>query len=146
MSAPETKPIVRFKDVDIVFGASPKQALPMMDAGRSRAEIQEETGQVLGVAGCSLDVHEGEIVVLMGLSGSGKSTVCALLERFYDPSQGSIAIDGVDSKLLDPRSTWDDGAAYDAQAKKLISMFIDNFAKFESHVSADVKAAAPAAA
>ena len=57
-----------------------------------------------------------------------------------------VAIDGVDNKLLDPRSTWDDGAAYDVQAKKLISMFIENFAKFESHVSDDVKAAAPAAA
>lgn len=57
-----------------------------------------------------------------------------------------VAIDGVDNKLLDPRSTWEDGAAYDVQAKKLIGMFIENFAKFESHVSADVKAAAPAAA
>lgn len=56
-----------------------------------------------------------------------------------------VAIEGVDSALLDPRSTWSDGAAYDAQAQKLVGMFIENFAKFESHVSADVRAAAPAA-
>lgn len=55
-------------------------------------------------------------------------------------------IDGVDDALLDPRSTWSDGAAYDAQAKKLVGMFIDNFAKFESHVTDEVRAAAPAAA
>ena len=56
-----------------------------------------------------------------------------------------LVIDGVDSALLDPRSTWTEGAAYDAQAQKLIEMFIENFAKFESHVTNDVKAAAPKA-
>ena len=70
-----SKPIVSFRDVDIVFGSNPKAALPLIDQGKSRSEIQIATGQVLGVAGCSLDVHEGEIVVLMGLSGSGKSTL-----------------------------------------------------------------------
>lgn len=53
---------------------------------------------------------------------------------------------GVDSKMLDPRSTWADGAAYDAQAQKLVGMFIENFRKFEAHVDPDVKAAAPTAA
>ncbi len=57
-----------------------------------------------------------------------------------------VAVDGVDTGLLDPRSTWDDQAAYDAQAQKLVDMFIENFAKFEDHVTADVKAAAPKAA
>lgn len=54
-----------------------------------------------------------------------------------------VAIDGVDNALLNPRGTWSDGAAYDAQAHKLIEMFIENFAKFESHVTDDVRAAAP---
>ncbi len=57
-----------------------------------------------------------------------------------------VAIKGVDAGLLTPRSTWSDGAAYDAQAQKLVGMFIDNFAKFESQVTDDVKAAAPDAA
>jgi len=68
-------PVVRFDKVDIVFGDQPKRALPLMDAGQSREEIKDTTGQVLGVAGCTLDVDEGEILVLMGLSGSGKSTL-----------------------------------------------------------------------
>jgi glycine betaine/proline transport system ATP-binding protein len=71
----QNEPIVRFDKVDIVFGANPKRALPLMDEGKSRAEIKEATGQVLGVASCSCDVAEGEILVLMGLSGSGKSTL-----------------------------------------------------------------------
>ncbi len=54
-----------------------------------------------------------------------------------------VSIPGIEDKLFNPRSTWDDGNAYDKQAKKLVDMFIENFAKFEQHVSADVRAAAP---
>jgi phosphoenolpyruvate carboxykinase (ATP) len=66
-----------------------------------------------------------------------------------DPNFGfevPVAVPGVDSSILDPRSTWADKAAYDAQAKKLANMFIANFAKFEDHVDADVRSAAPAQA
>ncbi len=69
------EPVVRFDKVDIVFGNTPKRALPLMDQGQSREEIKDATGQVLGVSDCTLDVDEGEILVLMGLSGSGKSTL-----------------------------------------------------------------------
>ena len=47
-------------------------------------------------------------------------------------------------KILKPRETWADKAAYDAQATALVDMFIKNFAKFEAHVDGTVKAAAPA--
>jgi glycine betaine/proline transport system ATP-binding protein len=66
---------VKFDNVSIVFGDRPETALPLMDAGQSRAQVQSETGQVLGVHNCTLEVKEGEILVLMGLSGSGKSTL-----------------------------------------------------------------------
>jgi len=52
-------------------------------------------------------------------------------------------VDGVHSKVLNPRDTWDDGAAYDAQAEKLADMFVANFEKFEAHVAPYVRAAAP---
>ena len=57
--------------------------------------------------------------------------------------QVPVAVPGVDATILDPRSTWADGAAYDAQAKKLVTMFINNFAKFEDHVDSKVRDAAP---
>ncbi|MCM2294436.1 phosphoenolpyruvate carboxykinase [Allorhizobium sp. BGMRC 0089] len=54
-----------------------------------------------------------------------------------------VAMEGVDTKILDPRSTWSDGQAYDAQAQKLVGMFIANFEKFEAHVDSNVRNAAP---
>ena len=52
-----------------------------------------------------------------------------------------VSVPGVDASLLDPRSTWADGAAYDAQAKKLVQMFADNFGQYVPDIDADVKAA-----
>ncbi|MGB3805742.1 MAG: phosphoenolpyruvate carboxykinase [Erythrobacter sp.] len=51
---------------------------------------------------------------------------------------------GIDQSILDPRSTWDDPAAYDAAAARLVQLFIDNFAEFEEHVDEGVRQAAPA--
>ena len=51
---------------------------------------------------------------------------------------------GIDATILNPRETWADKAAYDAQARALVDMFSRNFTKFEGHVDADVRAAAPA--
>jgi phosphoenolpyruvate carboxykinase (ATP) len=53
-----------------------------------------------------------------------------------------VAVPGVASILLDPRRTWEDGPAYDAQAAKLVQMFADNFAQYEANIDEDVRAAA----
>jgi phosphoenolpyruvate carboxykinase (ATP) len=66
-----------------------------------------------------------------------------------DPNFGfevPVSVPGVDSAILDPRSTWTDKAAYDATAKKLVSQFIDNFAQFADHVDEGVRQSAPKAA
>ncbi|MEM7781443.1 MAG: phosphoenolpyruvate carboxykinase [Pseudomonadota bacterium] len=55
-----------------------------------------------------------------------------------------LAQAGIDQTILDPRSTWDDKAGYDATAHKLVQLFIDNFAEFEAHVDEGVRQAAPA--
>jgi len=67
-----------------------------MDAGQSRAEIQEATGQVLGVHDCSLSVEEGEILVLMGLSGSGKSTLLRAVNGLNPVCRGSVTVNDGD--------------------------------------------------
>jgi len=57
-----------------------------------------------------------------------------------------VAVPGVDSAILDARSTWADKDEYDATAAKLVGLFIDNFAKFDAHVDQGVREAAPKAA
>jgi len=83
---------VRFERVSIVFGDAPAAALPLMDAGQSRAEIQQETGQVLGVHDCDLSVAPGEILVLMGLSGSGKSTLLRAVNGLNPVARGKVEV------------------------------------------------------
>ncbi|WP_438960674.1 phosphoenolpyruvate carboxykinase [Nereida sp.] len=62
-----------------------------------------------------------------------------------DPNFGfdvPVTVAGVDAGLLDPRSTWADKAAYDAQAQKLVDMFATNFEQYVPFIDEDVKAAA----
>ncbi|MBT0956676.1 choline ABC transporter ATP-binding protein [Alphaproteobacteria bacterium KMM 3653] len=83
---------VEFDQVNIVFGDDPSSALPLMDAGKDRAEIQAACGQVLGVHDCSLEVTEGEILVLMGLSGSGKSTLLRSVNGLNPVERGEVRV------------------------------------------------------
>ncbi|CUH64108.1 Glycine betaine/L-proline transport ATP-binding protein ProV [Thalassovita gelatinovora] len=83
---------VSFNNVSIVFGDYPDKALPLMDAGQSRTEIQEETSQVLGVHDCSIEVETGEILVLMGLSGSGKSTLLRAVNGLNPVVRGNVEV------------------------------------------------------
>ncbi len=57
-----------------------------------------------------------------------------------------VAVPGVETSILNPRDTWPDQEEYDATASRLVSLFIANFAKFETHVDQSVKEAAPTAA
>lgn len=62
-----------------------------------------------------------------------------------DPNFGfevPVSVPGVEDRLLDPRQTWTDGPAYDAQAAKLVQMFSDNFAQYLDAIDDEVRAAA----
>jgi glycine betaine/proline transport system ATP-binding protein len=83
---------VEFDRVSIVFGDHPDRALPLMDRGLSRGEVQHETGQILGVHDCDLKVAEGEILVLMGLSGSGKSTLLRGVNALNPVVRGEVRV------------------------------------------------------
>ncbi|MEJ2001522.1 MAG: choline ABC transporter ATP-binding protein [Maritimibacter sp.] len=90
---------VEFDNVSIVFGDKPKTALPLMDDGKDRNEVQEVTGQVLGVHDCNLTVNTGEILVLMGLSGSGKSTLLRSVNGLNPVVRGSVRVNDGDGLI-----------------------------------------------
>ncbi|EOV4647717.1 choline ABC transporter ATP-binding protein [Vibrio parahaemolyticus] len=88
---------ITIENLDVVFGQQQSQALALLDQGKSRQEIIDETGQVVGVNNVSLTVKRGEICVLMGLSGSGKSSLLRTVNGLNDISRGSLKIqDGDD--------------------------------------------------
>ena len=95
-------PIIRFENVDIVFGGAPKTALPLIDEGLSRAEIAERTGQTVGVAGASLEIAEAETLVLMGLSGSGKSTLLRAINGLAPVARGRALVADGKGQMIDP--------------------------------------------
>ena len=74
---------IRFKDVFFSYPSRPDQMI---------------------LKGLSLNIEAGKTIALVGQSGSGKSTIIGLIERFYDPMNGSISIDGYDIREFDLRS------------------------------------------
>ena len=98
------------------------------------------TGGAYGI-GKRMPIKATRALLTAALDGSLKKA-----EFRTDPNFGfqvPVAVPGVDGSILDPRSTWTDKAAYDRQARKLVSMFVENFSKFEAHVDAAVLGAAP---
>jgi glycine betaine/proline transport system ATP-binding protein len=83
-----------------------QQALALLDARGTRADILARTGVVVGVAQASLSVARGEISVLMGLSGSGKSTLLRAANGLNAVTRGQVLV-------ADGTSTVDVGVACD---------------------------------
>ena len=83
-----------------VYGANPRQFFSSgewSDADKERVyRRMEETAHIGACCDVSFDVRVGEIFVIMGLSGSGKSTVVRCLSRLVEPTAGEILFDGAD--------------------------------------------------
>lgn len=79
-----------------IFGGNPREALQRIERGEDKDTIFAETGLTVGVADASFTVEEGEVFVIMGLSGSGKSTMVRMLNRLIEPSAGTITLNGRD--------------------------------------------------
>lgn len=73
-----------------------------------------------------LKIHAGDVVALVGSSGAGKSTVTALLRRFYDVSSGSITLDDVDIRELDPVWLREEIATVDQEPQLLSTSIEEN--------------------
>jgi glycine betaine/proline transport system ATP-binding protein len=84
---------IEFKGVDIVFGKKVPDAIKLIDSSATRDEILARTGCVLGAAGIELSIQRGEICVLMGLSGSGKSTILRAVNRLNKVTRGAVLVE-----------------------------------------------------
>ena len=86
-----------------VFGKTPRRAFPLLEKGRSKTEILQKTGCTVGINNATFSVEAGEIFVVMGLSGSGKSTVIRCLNRLIEPTSGEVWVDGENVLQASPK-------------------------------------------
>lgn len=117
--------MIEIKNLDVVFGRKPEQALPLLDAGKTREHIREETGLVVGVSNANLRVEKGEICVLMGLSGSGKSSLLRCVNGLNPITRGQVNID-LNGQMVD-FATADEKTRRELRMKT-ISMVFQKFA------------------
>ncbi len=92
---------IEVKNLYKVFGHQPERAFPLLETGKTKNEILEETGCVVGINDANFEVQSQETFVIMGLSGSGKSTVIRCLNRLIEPTRGTVLIDGDDIVQMD---------------------------------------------
>ena len=96
-----SSPAIECKSVWKIFGHRPREALELTQTkGIDKDELFRRTGCVIGVADVSFQVGRGEIFCVMGLSGSGKSTMVRHINRLIEPTAGSITIGGQDINAL----------------------------------------------
>lgn len=115
------QPRIRLNAVSKVFGSRSREALSALRNGDSKPEVKQNFNVVVGAYDVSLEVQDGEIFVLMGLSGSGKSTVLRLINRLHEPSEGQVFVDGEDLTQLSAK-------ALRAVRRKKFGMVFQSFA------------------
>ncbi|WP_113699281.1 quaternary amine ABC transporter ATP-binding protein [Nonomuraea lactucae] len=91
--------MIEAENLTKVYGIPRDRAVPLLRRA-DREDAVRNAGGFLAADGVSLSVSPGEIFVIMGLSGSGKSTVLRMLNRLVEPTDGSLRIDGLDVSAM----------------------------------------------
>ncbi|MBY6066643.1 betaine/proline/choline family ABC transporter ATP-binding protein [Leisingera aquaemixtae] len=86
-------PVISCKNVWKLFGAHPEEYLKSLTGNPGFDEIRQ-AGYIAAVRDVSLDIAKGEMLVIMGLSGSGKSTFVRCLSRLIDITGGEVRVEG----------------------------------------------------
>lgn len=92
---------IKVKNLYKIFGKQPSKAIPLLKEGETKDEILEETGLTVAIDNASFDVQKKETFVIMGLSGSGKSTVLRCLNRLIEPTSGDVLIGEDQTNIMD---------------------------------------------
>ncbi len=120
----DEEPIIVLENVYKIFGPNPRgRAFDLCSAGVEKDEVQRQTGHVVGMRDISFSVNRGEIFVVMGLSGSGKSTAIRTVNKLHDVTHGRVIVEGTDVQQLR-------GAALQAFRREKLSMVFQHFALF----------------
>ena len=101
------------------------------------------TGWIGGIYGVGKRISIKDTRTLLNAALSGE---LSSVEMKLDINYGfavPLRVNNVDSYILNPKNSWHDPEAYDEQAKKLVSMFIKNFRKFENDVDSNVRSSGP---
>ncbi len=116
--------IIRLNNVYKIFGPQPRgRAFDLAKAGVTKNEVQAQTGHVVGLHDVNFEVNKGEIFVVMGLSGSGKSTAIRTVNRLHPVTYGEVMVDGVDVQKLS-------GPSLQAFRREKMGMVFQHFALF----------------
>jgi len=85
--------VIQLDGVWKIFGAQASEAMQAVQQdGLTKPQVLERFGCVVGIADCSFEVERGEIFCVMGLSGSGKSTMVRHINRLIEPTAGRITV------------------------------------------------------
>ena len=103
----ESSACIEVENLWKVFGENPDRVFEPEHADKSRAEIQDELGLVVGLRDVSFSVNVGQVFVVMGLSGSGKSTLVRCLIRLIEPTRGRVLFEGDDILPYSPEELRD---------------------------------------
>ena len=102
MAAEQSDVIIELDKVYKIFGPQPRgRALQLAKSGMKKNDVQAQTEHVVGMTNVSFQVSRGETFVIMGLSGSGKSTAIRTVNKLHDITDGRVIVDGVDVQALD---------------------------------------------
>ncbi|HSK24978.1 MAG TPA: ABC transporter ATP-binding protein [Egicoccus sp.] len=113
------------------------------DLSGRQADAPEDTGTgTRGVEGLTFDIDAGRTIALVGATGSGKSTVAALLVRLYDPDRGQVSLDGRDVRDLDRDRLASDVAIVFQEAFLFDDSVRENITLGGDYTDAEVEAAA----
>ncbi len=116
--------IVVLDEVYKIFGPQPRgRAFDLTRSGMGKNQVQAQTGHVVGLDDVSFSVKKGEIFVVMGLSGSGKSTAIRTVNKLHDITHGSVKVDGTDVQQLE-------GRELQAFRREYMGMVFQHFALF----------------
>ena len=88
--------VISVKDLSLIYGTNKKQAIALLEQGASKETILEKTKAVIAVNKANFEIKQGEIFVVIGLSGSGKSSLLRCLNLLNTPTKGSVLIDNID--------------------------------------------------